>query len=606
MYQQQQNNIHPHPHAGSSASLHSASSSSSNHDSRYDYGYRSRPGTSASDASTSDISRPGTSSSFTSSRPGTSQKSHSESGHGPRGDNNNNITGTTTTNPGFSSSFGLMSLDDPAVLAGLANDGIEFFSHLAGEDHLNSHGVDTGRVLHLADGGVVDLGSMGGGMPGGGGGMLRESDDPDATPMPMGEAQAMGLVGPEHSMMDPSSNDQPSSVSPHSHPNQHPHQPSHQFQSTVPRTRPSSGHGRYLNPHHPHNPHSTQFPPPDAGTPGSKEAETRELREFWKAYMRTPSSAGGLMHGITGPHGIPPPPQSQQNHTHYGNGNGTEESGTGTGYRRPRVSSLPSVKTPLALDDEDRYGYTGFVGFNGVYNHHQSSDDGVGYPSLGAVPHSHSSTHPGSQHQQYSSHHQPGSNPPSLPPPPLAHNGPSATMTNHGNAEDLRSYEAAVLARAREAPVNLSMQGKMMRRNKSKMGGSGGGGQDGSGVGAGSGPGPGAGVGAGVASSPSPSASSSMSSASVASSPAMQQQFSSASPAAGTDIGSGSERLSGTPESTLSGNSGEEDLGGGGVGETHMAGGGEGPASHRPPRPSFKRLASQVLEKGGSGKVARV
>jgi len=292
--------------------------------------------------------------------------------------------------------------------------------------------------------------------------------------------------------------------------------------------------------------------------------------------MRTPGPGGAQspgMHGIDisgHGHGIllplAAPPQSHSPPS--GNGNGTETvAGVNPGYRRPRVSSLPSVKTPPAFNDEDRFGYSvggGFVGFNGAYN-----VGGAGYPPQ-LISGSRNPGHHPSLSQQYPL--QPGL--PSQPPPPQ-HGGTG--MTVHGNAEDLRSYEAAVLDRARKAPVNLSMQGKMMRRNKPTMSGN-----DSSG---------GAG---GAASSPSPSTSSSMSS-----SPAIPQMLS--APSTSSDADTGTEtRLSHTPESTSFTSGEEESSTSSGTGEA------SGPAPRRSSRPSFKRLASQVLEKGGSGKVARV
>lgn len=111
----------------------------------------------------------------------------------------------------------------------------------------------------------------------------------------------------------------------------------------------------------------------------ARDAESRELREFWKAYMHTPLTGPSPSDPGTTPHAMT---MSGQRHSP----NGT---------RRARVASLPSVKTPTA--------------------------DAAEYLN-------------GSQH---------GST-------PLASqgvNGISARATLHGNVDDLRSYEAAVLAR---------------------------------------------------------------------------------------------------------------------------------------------------------------
>ncbi|TRM59630.1 hypothetical protein BD626DRAFT_507831 [Schizophyllum amplum] len=163
---------------------------------------------------------------------------------------------------GFSSAFGLMSLDDPAVLAGLANDGTQFFS--------TEPAAVNGRPRNVGFMSVDDL-----------------------TPMPRTGGLGWGVRA-----------------------------------SWVARL----------------------------GEP-FREAETRELKEFWKHSCDVP-----------------------------------------TGYRRARVSSLPSVKTPTA------------EGAGGVGND-------------------------------------------------------AKQRTLHGAAEDLRSYEAAVLAR--KAPVNLNLVPRMRRGTNS-------------------------------------------------------------------------------------------------------------------------------------------
>ncbi|KAJ4482920.1 hypothetical protein C8J55DRAFT_605320 [Lentinula edodes] len=471
---------HPHPHTSSTTSLNSfsSSSSSSSHD--------SRPGTASDISSLAEDppSRPGTSSSFaesaSGSRPGTSSSSSV---------NEQSSNSEHSGNAGFSNAFGLLSLDDPAVIAGLANDGAPFFSHLnhlGVDSHLNNPPGSTGIPLDA----VANIGT---------GMTLR--NDPDATPMPIGEAQAMGLVGPG---VDPN----PASVAASSTSSQHPQH--------LPRARPSTGHGRNTN----------WGDTGELGTPG-RDIETRELREFWKAYMRTPLSGpgggtvGGMLGGnITGHHDMHMlSPGGTTSGMNTGAPLGHPTTGALSPYRRQRVSSLPSVKTPTAIFDEERYA-AGFVGFNGPY--------GAKYPQQqdSQLFHSHRVQPSHANHQQAHNVHygapQPG--------------GP----TMHGNAEDLRSYEAAVLAR--KAPVNLSMEGlggKMRRKaggviakdNNSRM------------------------TPASASASPNlPSASHSQ---------AIPQSLS--------------------HESAL-----------------HVEG---GESASR--RPSFKRGASQVLEKGGSGKLAR-
>jgi hypothetical protein len=127
---------------------------------------------------------------------------------------------------GFSSAFGLMTLEDPNVLAGLSNNAIPFFS-----DSYAHH-------------------------------------DPNVTPMPSR------------------------------------HQRNRTYDGTPLHT-------------------SVQTPL------SSREAETRELREFWKTYMRTPPS-------------LETP-----------------------GLRRVRVASLPSAKTPTSEQGtQPRYTPNGNVAFN--------------------------------------------------------------------------------------------------------------------------------------------------------------------------------------------------------------------------------------------------
>ncbi|KAF9223233.1 hypothetical protein BS17DRAFT_128950 [Gyrodon lividus] len=131
---------------------------------------------------------------------------------------------------GFSSAFGLMSIDDPNVLAGLSSDGVPFFSNVA-----------------------MDL----------------APHSPNATPMPTRVQQQQQHLGRDRGMS----------------------------LSALP-------------------------------TPGSnKEADTRELKDFWKAYMRTPlSGPGPAALDLTTPLSQSQMPQSPSSQR-----------------RRVRVSSLPSV-----------------------------------------------------------------------------------------------------------------------------------------------------------------------------------------------------------------------------------------------------------------------
>jgi hypothetical protein len=123
---------------------------------------------------------------------------------------------------------------------------------------------------------------------------------------------------------------------------------------------------------------STSLPPP----PGlARETETRELRDFWKAYIHTPLVA--------------PSPSEPETTTQSGTAPSQRHPSSPNGTRRVRVASLPSVKTPTA----DVIEYV----------------NGSQYASTPLASH--------------------------------GANGSAARATLNGNADDLRSYEAAVLAR---------------------------------------------------------------------------------------------------------------------------------------------------------------
>ena len=136
----------------------------------------------------------------------------------------------------------------------------------------------------------------------------------------------------------------------------------------------------------------------------SREAETRELREFWKTYLRTPSS-GPFM----------PTPRGEDHQ--LGEGRSPESSNNNSGYKRQRVSSLPPVRTPgpLVVNENPSQGSETSVGLHVLWINHVN--DCI----------------------------------------------QSMRATLHGNADDLRSYEAAVLAR--KAPFNLHI---LPRRKQSQ------------------------------------------------------------------------------------------------------------------------------------------
>ncbi|KAJ7496348.1 hypothetical protein B0H11DRAFT_2276488 [Mycena galericulata] len=223
----------------------------------------------------------------------------------------------------FSSAFGLMSLDDPNVLAGLAADGVPFFSQRApgssssSSSHSHSHS-------HHSQAGHTGL------TPGTGPGVGHTGLTPHGE-----KARAMQLVPPL-------------------------------AYQAYPPLGPPAGVGV------------------GAQTPSTREAETRELREFWKAYMRTPLTGPGDVSAL----GLQTPSANAGAALAAGLG---PPSASG---RRYRVASLPSVKTPEGEMDAA--------------------------PSYAAV-------------------HQPGQG--------GGGGGPQTQQARTMHNDDLRSYEAAVLAR---------------------------------------------------------------------------------------------------------------------------------------------------------------
>jgi hypothetical protein len=208
---------------------------------------------------------------------------------------------------GFSSAFGLMSLDDPAVLAGLASDSQPFFSGM---------GLATPTPAKE-----------------------RETRDRFGSLFALAGAPATGRDVKEGSKDDSS------------------------FATLTPR-----------------------------------EAETRELREFWKTYMRTPLSGGGPLGG----------PASIANNNGILGGVVNETPRPSLAGKRglSRVSSMPSVKTPA---------------------------------------------------REQAPQFQAGSMMP-----------PAQRGTYTSAADDLRSYEAAVLSR--RAPMNLNLIPKRARAGSAAVG----------------------------------------------------------------------------------------------------------------------------------------
>ncbi|KAF8840937.1 hypothetical protein BDN67DRAFT_967868 [Paxillus ammoniavirescens] len=164
---------------------------------------------------------------YTSSAPGHPHQSQQHSQHSQQHQTQGTGEG------GFSSAFGLMSIDDPNVLAGLSSDGVPFFSNVA-----------------------MDL----------------APHSPNATPMPTRVQQQL-----------------------------------------------QQGRDRGVS--------LSALPTPG----GNKEADTRELKDFWKAYMRTPSSGPGPVTLDALSTSNVPLSQSQMPQS------------PSSQRRRVRVSSLPSV-----------------------------------------------------------------------------------------------------------------------------------------------------------------------------------------------------------------------------------------------------------------------
>ncbi|EIN03500.1 hypothetical protein PUNSTDRAFT_123274 [Punctularia strigosozonata HHB-11173 SS5] len=231
---------------------------------------------------------------------------------------------------GVSNAFGLMSLDDPNVLAGLANDGQPFFSGMTP--------------------GAFDM----------------------QTPMPNREKERQGpfsgLFSPFKTPLSTLSRQLGFDYS----------------KGDLPPSSWEDLVGEFVN---------------DAGvvadgkTPlSSKEVETKELRDFWKQYLKTPLSGGGP---LGQPSGV--------------NGDNLARPG---GLKRglSRVASLPSVKTPAAANVEQP-----------PYHHH---------PQTPGVEQINANNYNNVAHAAYA----------------RAPNG----------SDDLRSYEQAVLARRMPMRLNIA------------------------------------------------------------------------------------------------------------------------------------------------------
>ncbi|EMD33339.1 hypothetical protein CERSUDRAFT_117959 [Gelatoporia subvermispora B] len=251
--------------------------------------------------------------------------SHPGSHHGSR--SGTDASGDTGEG-GFSSAFGLMSLDDPAVLAGLSADGPQFFSELDGRD-VSGDGHSSSTSKNILSG--------------------------------------LNLQTPTQDII--------------------------------------------------------------AALGKRTSEDTREMREFWKMYMRTPLTGNFALQTPTpgtglGPFGFPTLNLQGQN---QGQGAAGQTARPSPSRRHSRVASLPSMKTPPLLAADARFG-----------DNSQAYQFGANYPppppfSLQAPP-------PSSRSQSQQQGRQ----------------GPQPGMrTTLHEAEDLKSYEQAVLAR--KAPLQLNL-----------------------------------------------------------------------------------------------------------------------------------------------------
>ena len=86
-----------------------------------------------------------------------------------------------------------------------------------------------------------------------------------------------------------------------------------------------------------------RFPMSTSSPENSRERHLKELKEFWKQYIRMPLSGSGMLSS----EGVMPIGNSGSK---IGTGTGFRK-GPRSGYRRPRGTSLPTVKTPIMEKD---------------------------------------------------------------------------------------------------------------------------------------------------------------------------------------------------------------------------------------------------------------
>ena len=188
---------------------------------------------------------------------------------------------------------------------------------------------------------------------------------------------------------------------------------------------------------------SQKFPISAAGsgvqsTP-SREKDSKELKEFWKQYMRIPLSGSDMLSSLSG--------GGSEGVTPSGNGGkATNTSGPAPGYRRPRVASLPAVKTPIVERDRDHMDTT-YINSSmhpSTSTLNAGTGDGQGVTAGTAYL------------RRTTSREMP------------AEMGMDMD-TGLDNSEDLRSYEAAVMAR--KAPTTLNLKVRRPIRGRGRGGG---------------------------------------------------------------------------------------------------------------------------------------
>jgi hypothetical protein len=274
---------------------------------------------------------------------------------------------------GFSSAFGLMSLDDPAVLAGLASDSEPFFSVLntgnfgAETNYARSHMSANSSTTSLSDA------------------SLHSNNDPNSHA--------------SSSSNDPSNAQGSNSLS---------------LPTPTPDLIASLRNGGLLS----------------AG--GREVFDSKELREFWKQYMRTPLTGPGGGNSLF-PLQTPTGPGQQLGAT-------SPTSRPSPSRRHSRVASLPSMKTPPIYTNN--YGslggslaqdFSGLTSGNFSLNFQPKSKNRTLSQSEGDRSQEHARDQDGSAAKlQYSS-----------------------MRTTLHDVDDLKSYEQAVLAR--KAPTTLNL-----------------------------------------------------------------------------------------------------------------------------------------------------